>query len=68
MSITSQVKYYPFELPISINNKNSAILCEQVRSLDWKKRKTVKITTIDDELLEAAIAKFSLLIEQSDLY
>jgi mRNA interferase MazF len=62
MPITSQIKHYPFELEVNINGKAGAILCDQVRSLDWKERKATKITTLSNELLEAAISKLSLLI------
>ena len=62
MPITSQIKDYPFELEVSINGKVGAILCDQVRSLDWKVRKADKITKLSDELLEAAVAKLNLLI------
>lgn len=62
MPITSQIKHYPFELEVNINNQTGAILCDQVRSLDWKERKATKITTLSNELLEAAISKLSLLI------
>ena len=62
MPITSQIKHYPFEVEVIINSKTGAILCDQVRSLDWKERKANRITTLSDELLEAAISKLSLLI------
>ena len=35
---------------------------DNIRSLDWKERKATKITTLSNELLEAAISKLSLLI------
>lgn len=36
--MTSSVKGYPFEVLV---NKNSAILADQIKSLDWKARKAV---------------------------
>lgn len=63
MPITSQIKGYPFEIEIKINNKAGAILCDQVRSLDWMERKATKIIQLDAKLLEEAIAKLSLLLE-----
>jgi mRNA interferase MazF len=62
MPITSQIKHYPFELEVSIKGKIGVILCDQVRSLDWKERKASKITTLSNELLEVAVSKLSLLI------
>lgn len=63
MPITSQIKGYPFEVVIKVNDKSGAILCDQVRSLDWKERKASKITRLSNELLEQAISKISLLID-----
>ncbi|CAF4048720.1 unnamed protein product [Rotaria magnacalcarata] len=57
-----QIKQYPFEIEVNINGKNGAVLCNQVRSLDWQERKATKITTLSNELLEIAISKLSLLI------
>lgn len=62
MPITSQIKNYPFELEINIKGRAGAILCDQVRSLDWKQRKATKITELNEKLLEEAISKLSLLI------
>ncbi len=64
MPITSQIKNYPFEIETSINGTAGAILCDQVRSLDWKARKASKITKLDKLLLERAISKLQLLIVQ----
>ncbi len=63
MPITSHVKGYPFEIVVNINNKAGAILCDQVRSLDWKERKVVKMSQLDQKLLEEAISKLRLLLE-----
>jgi mRNA interferase MazF len=62
MPITSKIKHYPFEIEVNINGKAAAILCDQVRSLDWQERKATKITTLSKEPLEVAISKLSLLI------
>ena len=39
MPITSQVKGYPFEVLIDEGDVHGAVLCDQIRSLDWKARK-----------------------------
>ena len=62
MPVTSQIKNYPFEIEINLNDKIGAILCDQVRSLDWKERRAVKITTLSNDVVEEAIAKLRLLI------
>jgi mRNA interferase MazF len=36
--LTSQVKPYPFTLPISIGGVDGAVLVDQLRSLDWAAR------------------------------
>ncbi len=62
MPITSQVKGYPFEIKVNFNNISGVILCDQVRSLDWKVRSAKKIIKLDKKLLEQAISKLQLLI------
>jgi mRNA interferase MazF len=63
MPITSHVKGYPFEVEVNINNTAGAILCDQIRSLDWKERKAVKMSRLDQKLLDEAISKLRLLLE-----
>jgi mRNA interferase MazF len=62
MPITSQIKKYPFEIDIVLNGSKGVILCDQIRSLDWKVRKTNKISTLDKASLEEALSKLSLLL------
>ena len=62
--ITSQVKGYPFEVPVPAGlNVSGVILSDQVRSLDWRARDTrfacrVPATTIREvmEKLETLLA------------
>ncbi len=37
--LTSQVKPYPFKLPVTLGEVNGAILVDQIKSLDWAGRK-----------------------------
>ena len=46
MPITSKIKAYPFEILVQIKNQQSAILCDQIRSLDWKARNASRIIII----------------------
>jgi mRNA interferase MazF len=64
MPITSHVKNYPFEVEIELKGTRGAILCDQVRSLDWEMRKASKITKLDDDLFKKAVSKLQLLIEE----
>jgi len=48
--ITSQVKGYPFEVPIS-GKIHGAVLCDHVRNLDWTHRNIEFIQTVPDALM-----------------
>ena len=62
--ITSQVKGYPFEVAIPNNLKISGvILCDQIKSLDWRNRNAKLICKLPENILEDAIAKIKLLID-----
>jgi mRNA interferase MazF len=63
MPITSQVKNYPFEIEINTNEIQGAILCDQVRSLDWQLRRARKITTLDKNKTQQALSMFKLLLD-----
>lgn len=63
MPITSQIKGYPFEVKIEISGKPSVILCDQIRSLDWKSRKASFIISLSSVVFEEAIEKFKTLIQ-----
>lgn len=62
MPITTKIKGYPFETIINQETIQGAILCDQIRSLDWKARKAKFITHLPNALLADAIAKFRVLI------
>jgi mRNA interferase MazF len=60
--ITSQIKGYPFEVIISSQQINGAVLCDQVRSMDWKARKATKILSLDKSTMESILSKIKLLL------
>ncbi len=62
MPITSQIKGYPFEVLINENKVKGAVLCDQIRSLDWKARKAKFVAQISMVLLEDVLAKFKVLL------
>jgi len=62
MPITSQIKGYPFEIIIQNDDIQGAILCDQIRSLDWKVRKAKLITSLLPAILEDVMAKFLVLL------
>jgi mRNA interferase MazF len=61
--ITNQIKGYPFEvlipegLPIT-----GAVLADQVKSLDWRARKTEFICGLPDETVSEVLVKLETLI------
>lgn len=61
--VTSQVKGYPFEvlvpggLPLA-----GAVLSDQVKSLDWRKRNAELICTLQDEVISEIVEKLGALL------
>lgn len=62
MPITSQIKGYPFEVLIEIEGVNGAVLCDQIRSLDWKARKAKFVTHLSLVIIEDLLAKLNVLL------
>jgi mRNA interferase MazF len=60
--ITSQIKNYPFEVVIDFQQIKGAVLCDQVRSIDFKVRKANKILTLNEILINEIIYKLKLLL------
>jgi mRNA interferase MazF len=49
--ITSQIKGYPFEVPIPVKNVQSAVLTDQLRSIDFRERNAEKFTKTSQSVL-----------------
>lgn len=62
MPITSKVKGYPFEVIVDNDEIQGAILCDQIRSLNWKARKAKFVIHLPPSILEGVIAKFMVLL------
>jgi mRNA interferase MazF len=61
--ITSQVKSYPFEVPLPAGTKVAGVvLSDQVKSLDWRARKATRISSIPDAVLQQVVARVVSLI------
>ena len=61
--ITSQVKGYPFEVAIPEGKEVSGvILADQVKSLDWQKRKAELICKLPDATLDEVTKKLKVLL------
>ena len=61
--ITSQIKNYPFEVLIPNYLKiNGVILCDQIKSLDWKIRNAKLICKLPIDYIYDVIEKIKVLI------
>jgi mRNA interferase MazF len=61
--MTSQRKGYPFEVVIAAEtDRESVVLADQVKSLDWKVRKTVKKGTASIEVIAETLSKLQTLL------
>lgn len=62
--ITSQVKGYPFEVPISGKSGiKGVVLSDQLKSFDWSKRNFEKIGECDKTQLTAVLSRSSKLLK-----
>ena len=59
--MTSQIKGYPFEVIVS-REPPSAVLADQVKSLDWRARRAVAKDRVPPAVLDEVRAKLSALI------
>ena len=60
--ITSVIKQYPFEVVVEIEEKKNAILTNQIRSVDWGKRKIEYISKAEWDVIYNVQEKLSKLI------
>jgi mRNA interferase MazF len=62
--ITSQIKGYSFEIPLSKGLKTSGvILANQVKTLDWQSRGFQFIEQVSNELLEEVLDTLNAILE-----
>ena len=60
--MTTQVKGYPFEVRVDIDGVASAVLADQVKSLDWKARRARKKATAPADVLAHVRAMLKALL------
>ena len=61
--MTSQRKGYPFEVVIEVDtDRESVVLADQVKSLDWKVRKAVKKGTTSIDVIAETLSKLQTLL------
>ncbi|MGH2726492.1 MAG: type II toxin-antitoxin system PemK/MazF family toxin, partial [Actinomycetota bacterium] len=62
--ITSKVKGYPFEVEIPKGSKVAgAVLCDQIKSLDWRARRAKRLAHAPAAVLLEATAKLLALVD-----
>jgi len=65
--ISSQVKGYPFEVPLPRGSKASgAILSDQIKSLDWRARHAKRLTRAPKTVTREVLAKVYTLIRDDE--
>jgi len=60
--LTTQIKGYPFEVLVDVDGVQSAILSDQVKSLDWRIRKAKYKNRVGSEALAEVRAKAKSLL------
>ena len=61
--MTSQGKGYPFEVVNAVDtDRESVVLADQVKSLDWKVRKAVKKGTASIDVIAETLSKLQTLL------
>ncbi|MDZ4803506.1 MAG: endoribonuclease MazF [Candidatus Eisenbacteria bacterium] len=62
--VTSQVKKYPFEVPLPDEaGIGGVVLCDQIKSLDWRARRATRISRATPNVVQEATARLLALID-----
>jgi len=63
--ITSQVKGYPFEVPLPAGLPVEGVVgADQVKSLDWRARKATRIGDVPEEVVTQVVSRLQTLLEE----
>jgi mRNA interferase MazF len=60
--MTTRIKRHPFEVIADVGGVESAVLSDQVKSLDWKARKAKKKASVSATVMEHVRAKIKALL------
>lgn len=60
--ITSKIKGYPFEVPVSSKKVSGVVLADQVKNLDWQARNIEFISAAPENVIDEISEKLGLLI------
>ena len=62
--ITTQVKGYPFEVPLPAGLPVTGVVgADQVKSLDWRARKAARIAAVPKEIITQVVTRLQALLE-----
>jgi len=62
--ITSSVKGYPFEVTLPEGLEvQGAVLCDQIKSLDWRTRSATRLGAVPDDVMREATARLLTLVD-----
>ena len=62
--ITSRVKGYPFEVPLSNEGKaRGAVLSDQLKSLDWRATKATRLDRASEDVVQEVTGRILALVD-----
>ena len=65
--ITSRVKGYPFEVELPQGlEAEGAILCDQIKSLDWRVRRATPLGSVPDSVMQDVTARILALVDPDE--
>jgi len=65
--ITTKIKGYPFEVEIPPNMETEGvILCDQIKSLDWRARKAKRIGAVPPSVMQEVTARILALVDPEE--
>jgi mRNA interferase MazF len=65
--ITSRVKGYPFEVVLPPGLKaEGAILCDHVKSVDWRARRATRLASVPDSVMQEVTARILALVDPQE--
>lgn len=63
--ITRQIKGYGIELLLPDSTKiEGVVLCNQIQTLDWRRRRSEYVDSVEDEFLNDVLERIKLLIDK----
>jgi mRNA interferase MazF len=61
--VTSQIKGYPFEVPLPAQMKTTGVvLVDQIKNLDWRQRRAHFVETAPSSVVKAILERVAILV------